>query len=474
MFGISFASNWLLGRRPRKPARYRPVLHALEHRCLLSTFNEFPLPDLPRPHFGTDRILLDGITAGPDGTVWFTDTDAGAIGSITPNGSFTEFVQDHTFPNASFVQGIATGADGNLWFGGLLNVTGPRIGRITPDGTATRFPIPFFDVPGTDEQEQNVSGLTAGPDGNVWYNESVYPGFQAIGRVTPDGQAAALYLSPTSNAFGTGGITTGPDGKVWFITGNRGELGRITPDGQTTLLPTPASQDLFTPKATLTVGPDGNLWATGVQADPHTGHDIAASIDRITLDGQFTEFPLPLANLPGSITAGPDGNLWFTEPGANQIGMITPDGQITEYPVPTANSHPEFITTGPDGNLWFTEPGSVQIGEFVLGDGGPGAGAAPAASAPLAQAVRSAAVAALFASAQPEPLGQVVVNQQPALVAVDAAFAASRPEVVTAPPAKQAVADAGTMRQRHHEDRAGAADAAGLADPLAAGLAQTV
>ena len=465
MVDIRFALDLLRsnGRRRRKPGRYVPVVLRLESRLVPSTINEFALPDLPRPHAGTALILLDGIAAGPDGNVWFTDTDAGAIGSITPSGSFTEFVQDHTYPNVYFVQGIATGVDGNLWFGGLLDVNGPKIGRITPDGTVTKFSIPFFDVPGTDEQEQTIRGLTAGPDGNVWYNEDVYPHSQAIGRVTPDGQATAMYLSPLNlNGFGTAGITTGPDGNVWFITGGRGELGRITPDGQTALFPTPSSQDAFTPKATLTVGPDGNLWATGVQADMHTGHDISASIDRITLDGQFTEFPLPLANLPGSITLGPDGNLWFTEPGANQIGMITPDGQITEYPVPTANSHPKFITAGPDGNLWFTEPGSVQIGEFVLNDGGPGAGAAPAESAPLAQAVRSAEVDALLASAQPDPLRQVVVDQPPVLAALDAAFAANQPK------ARQAEADAGILLHLGNGDRQAAADAATLPDSPAA------
>jgi hypothetical protein len=56
----------------------------------------------------------------------------------------------------------------------------------------------------------------------------------------------------------------------------------------------------------------------------------------------------------------------------------------------------------------------------------------------------------------------VVVNQQPTVAAIDAAFATSRPEVVTAPLAKQAVADTGIMHHRHHEDQAEAADA-GLA-----------
>jgi streptogramin lyase len=467
MFGINFALALLCHPSPRcrKPARYRPVMHELESRLVPSTFNEFPLPDLPRPHHGLDRILLDGITAGPDGNVWFTDTNASAIGTITPSGRFTEFVQDHTYPNVYFVQGIVTGADGNLWFGGLLDANGPKIGRITPDGTVTPFPIPFFDLASGDTQEETIHALTAGPDGNVWYNEDVYPGHQAVGQVTPDGQATALYLSSSGNDFGTDGITTGPDGNVWFITGGRNELGRITPDGQTTRFRTPSSVDGFAPRSTLTVGPDGNLWATGVQADPHTGHDISASIDRITLDGQFTEFPLPLANLPAAITAGPDGNLWFTEPGANQIGMITPDGQLTEYHVPTPNSYPEFITAGPDSNLWFTEPGSVQIGEFVLNDEGSGAGAAPAKSAPLAQAVRSAAIDAFFAGAQPDPLKPIVANQQSALAVVDASFTASRSDPVAVPAAPQAQVEAPSLSHLHPAEAVVTHEMAGLTDP---------
>jgi hypothetical protein len=145
--------------------------------------------------------------------------------------------------------------------------------------------------------------------------------------------------------------------------------------------------------------------------------------------------------------------------------MITPDGQITEYPVPTPNSHPEFITAGPDGNIWFTEPGSVRIGEFVLTDGGAGGGAAPAVAASRAQANRSAAVDPVVASAQLQPLTPVVVNHQPALAAVDAAFAATQREAVTVPPAKQAVADTGSMHYPHQEDGALSGDA-GLADPI--------
>jgi hypothetical protein len=99
--------------------------------------------------------------------------------------------------------------------------------------------------------------------------------------------------------------------------------------------------------------------------------------------------------------------------------------------------------------------------------GGPERGPRPRNVLRSPQSVRSAAVDALFASAETDLLRPVAMNQQAAVAAVDAAFAASRPEVVTAPPAQPAVADAGTHRQ-HQEDRAEATSDVGLADPLAA------
>jgi len=96
--------------------------------------------------------------------------------------------------------------------------------------------------------------------------------------------------------------------------------------------------------------------------------------------------------------------------------------------------------------------------------------AAPRSSDVVAHAIRPAAVDALFAGSRSELLPPVV-GQQAAVAAVDAVFAANRPEVVTAPPAEQAVAEAGIIHHQHKEDRAGAADAAGLADLLVADLA---
>ena len=152
-----------------------------------------------------------------------------------------------------------------------------------------------------------------------------------------------------------GGITAGPDGNLWFSAG--GGLGRITPAGVITpfVFALGASPSIGT-------GPDGNVWFADIFSEPPT-------VGRLTTGGTLTEFTdTSSTGESGSITTGPDGNLWFTEPFSGSIGVarITPAGVITRFPFPTQfRSAPTWITTGPDGNLWFTELGN-SIGVIVL------------------------------------------------------------------------------------------------------------
>ena len=105
------------------------------------TFTSFPV--------GTGTI--GGITAGPDGNLWFTETTANRIGRITPAGMIDVFPLP---TSAAQPQRICAGADGNLWF-----TETAAIGRISVTGVVTEFPIPvtgFRDTP--------VS-IASGPDG---------------------------------------------------------------------------------------------------------------------------------------------------------------------------------------------------------------------------------------------------------------------------------------------------------------------
>ena len=73
----------------------------------------------------TAGSLPQGITASPDGNLWFTEEATNEIGQITTGGAFREFALPTT---NSQPLGITTGPDGNLWFTEAL---ANQIGRLT-------------------------------------------------------------------------------------------------------------------------------------------------------------------------------------------------------------------------------------------------------------------------------------------------------------------------------------------------------
>ena len=293
------------------------------------------------PTAGT--IYPSGITAGPDGAVWFTEQSANRIGRITAAGAVTGYEVPTT---TGWPYGITTGPDGALWF---TEQSGNKIGRITTSGVISEYPIPTL--------RSEPSGITAGPDGALWFTEQ---SGNKIGSITTDG-VIAEYTLPTSDNQ-PAEITTGPDGALWFTASRSNMIDRMTTTGvltDTYKVPTASAA----PQG-ITTGPDGALWFTEYGE---------GKIGRITIAGVITEYKIPdqdsLSLDPFGITTGPDGALWFTEYGAaSGIGRITTSGVITVYPVPTAYtwSGGEGITTGPDGALWFAELLSEKIGEAVF------------------------------------------------------------------------------------------------------------
>ena len=300
---------------------------ALLGACLAGAARAQTITEFPIPTANTDPV---GITAGPDGNLWFTEFSVGKIGRITTSGTVTEF------PAAGNPQFITVGSDGNLWF---PEQTTFKIGRMTTAGGFTDFPI---ITPG------GLVGIAAGSDGNLWFTEAI----GKIGRITTAGVVTEF---PVPSGGTPIQIAAGPDGNLWFTNFTTGQVSRITTAGVITEFPTNVVDS--SPQG-ITAGPDGNIWFTD------TG---AVQIGRITMTGHVTEFPIPSgnANLLG-IATGPDGNLWFAEDDANKIGRITPSGVVTEFAIPTSNAAPVALVAGPDGNLWFTETTGNNIGRVNL------------------------------------------------------------------------------------------------------------
>ena len=73
----------------------------------------------------------------PDGSIWFVETGANALGRLSRDGAFSEFV--FPTPSAS-LRGVTVGPDGNLW---CTENFANKIGHMAPDGTL----IGEYDIP---------------------------------------------------------------------------------------------------------------------------------------------------------------------------------------------------------------------------------------------------------------------------------------------------------------------------------------
>ena len=308
-------------------------------------FTPYPLP--------TAGSAPTGVTAGPDGNLWFTERDGNRVGKITPAGVITEF----PLPNAgSGPTDITLGPDGNLWF---TERDGNRIGTITPAGVITEFVLPTAG--------SAPLGIANGPDGNMWFTES---GGNRIGRITVAGVIAEFAIP----AIGTAptDIVSGPDGALWFTQAGNGRLGRLATDGtlQEFLLSSSPAVHL----SSITVGPDSQLWVKGsFQAPPPSGQVNGKYFDvvwRVAVTGEIIrEFrPAPSTvdgNPAGAIAAGADGRIWFAQPHLNRVGSLsipTPFSGIAVYRRTTG----QWFILQPDGSIRVVLWGCPSCGDIPV------------------------------------------------------------------------------------------------------------
>jgi streptogramin lyase len=152
------------------------------------------------------------ITLGPDGNMWFIEFEGSNVGKITPAGKVTEYnVGLNGFSN-SF--GIATGADGRIWFTDPGNSV-PRIGAINTDGTG----LTYY----SDGLTGLADSIVAGPDGNLYFGE--FGG--AIGKITTAGVITEYPLVLAEGSFPVLSLTVGSNGNIWFSNNAHSQVGEL-------------------------------------------------------------------------------------------------------------------------------------------------------------------------------------------------------------------------------------------------------
>jgi virginiamycin B lyase len=292
---------------------------------------------------GIAAALILAIVATTIYTKFATPRTTAPAATTTTGGSFSKVIK---LPNPlATIDSLAVAPDGSVWLTETI-IHNNKIGRISPDGTLSEFPV---ETNGN-AMFADVSDIVVGPDGNLWFVSGMtLPGLNfaaSIIRMTPSG---AMTTFPLPQNVGASRLLFGPDGALWFSEGSK--LGRMTSDGHLT------EYSLLAPEkgqiADMCIGPDGALWYTWL----HANH-----IGRMTLSGQVKDFAVPFSGW--HITRGPDDALWYTEldhvpVGPSDfsgrkgfVGHITTDGVVIELPI-DANVSANQIITGSDGAMWF-------------------------------------------------------------------------------------------------------------------------
>ncbi len=280
----------------------------------------YPVPTGSRPH---------DVAPAPDGGVWYTAQNAGALGWLDPVTG-----QTHHIPlgAGSRPHGVIVGPDGAPWItdGGLNAVV--RVDPLTE--VVTPFPLP------ADRPNANLNTATFDLTGRLWFTgqNGVY------GVLVPSSGQMTVYSAPEGP--GPYGITTTPGGDVYYASLAGDYVGRINLEtGAATVLEPPTAN-----QGARRVWSDsqGRIWASEWDAGQVARYEPTS--------GQWREWRLPGAN-PRAYAVYVDEQdiIWLSDFGGNALVRFDPaTEEFDPFPLPSSQGEVRQIL-GRDGEVWGAE-----------------------------------------------------------------------------------------------------------------------
>ena len=285
-----------------------------------SALERFPVPAGSGPH---------DVAPAPDGTVWYTAQRTGALGRLDPATGRTT---DVPLGVGSAPHGVIVGPDGAAW------VTDSGLNAIVRVDPATsevkRFPLPPTR-PGA-----NLNTAAFDRRGILWFTgqSGVY------GRLDPADGAMDVFDAPRGR--GPYGITATPDGTVWYVSLAGNYLARVDPvTGQATVIEPPTQN-----QGARRVWTDsrGRLWVSEWNAGQVGLYDPASNT--------WKEWRLP-GDKPQAYAVYVDDRdiVWLSDFGANTLVRFDPGTEsFTSHALPSRPSNVRQILGRP-GEVWAPE-----------------------------------------------------------------------------------------------------------------------
>lgn len=265
--------------------------------------------------------------------VWFVGQRDGYLGIFNPE---TEEFTRIDLPEGAGPHNVIVDDQGVAWY--AENVLG-FIGRIAPDGTLARIPMP--DPAATDPHT-----LIGDGEGNIWFTVQ---GGNFVGRLVKATQAVDLIPVPTGLARPYG-ITVTPDGTPWVALFGTNKLARID-TAALILSEIELPREDARPRR-IAATPHGMIWYVDY-AQGYLGRYDPQS-------GDFAEWRAPAgeASRPYGMAADDQGRLWFVEtgPSPNRLVGFDPEAEsffsLTEIDS-GGGAVRHIMYHAPSGTLWF-------------------------------------------------------------------------------------------------------------------------
>jgi streptogramin lyase len=278
-----------------------------------------------------------GITTGPNGALWTVggELNGGSIdqvGQITTSGAGTTYSLPtsttslcDSYLDKCIGYGITTGPDGAMW----ATETGGAhaVYRVSSSGSVTTYP--FID-------DQEPGKIIAGPAGsNVMYlnycNDPWYADVCGIASVSTSGTFTLIGPGTYFNIYN---LVLGSDGNIWFSEGedNQQVMTRMTPSGQITGQYSLPSNPMGLVDA-MTTNPDTAIWVGSYSDDDaencqDTDDFNINELARVMTNGSIWTAVIPLGGgvqcygWVQDAVSGSDGAVWFVYMGANGSNAI--------------------------------------------------------------------------------------------------------------------------------------------------------